>query len=479
MTRITVEDVWELIVSLNHFCFHAGADKFNSQRGRASLPENFFGIASRAEVIEYFRCVNWSVKQAQSIILEKRLKWEEERRTASLDIDVPYSFEFLRNLLIDYADSIGWALLHDDISWVRSQFLDVKPSDDLNDHNWRSVQTVIDDFNRDPDQIALATDLTSFMQVGDIVMRNTVSGATSFFEVKSGTENERILNVISAGSPAEFQARLAEYVGTAPKPEHSLGQLERTLKQNLRMSRSSLYRESGGTKRFDLKTEQSVIVQESGAPEQSWSGEAKHVAEGLAPEHARLAVVDGCLFFEYGRTRHTVLRERFFQYRVSKYLGLATEEETYSRLRVFDVARYAGMLPAFRPVTTCLMALGEDVQSRLLALNDYLIVHLHVPALAEFLVSSGVPFSVRNMRVQDQPYVDPLIRHLFGNNKLPVVTFNSSKGPVDSFLTGGLMGRLLFNFLRPATIVTMYDPTSESFQRNIDRLADPPPDEPG
>jgi hypothetical protein len=471
MLHVKAANVHELIVSLNHYCFYAGADKFNSRRGLASLPENFLERASRSDVLEYFHCLNWSVKQAQSIIIENRLKLEREHRAQTLEVDAPYNFDFLINLVTDYADTIGWWLLEHDISWVRSQFLDVQSHSDLDEHNWDSVQTVIEHLNRDPNQVALATDLTSFMHVGDVFMRNIATGVTSHLEIKSGIENERIREVVSAGSPGEFEIRMSDYMASAAKPDHSFRQLERTLRQSRRMARSSGYIQSGGTERFDLKSDTPVIVQESEGPEQSWSELARDLANGLAPEEAKLVVVDECLFFEYGRSKHTVVREKFFQYRIGKHLGLGNEEANYSRLRVFDVARHAGLLPAFRPVTTCLMALGEEAQSRLLALDDYLIVHLNIPALGRFLWARGVSLAVRNMRAREQEYSDRLVRDLVGQNRIPVVTLNTDRGPVEFSLLGGLLGRILFNFLRPSTIVTMHGPASNVVKQTVERLA--------
>jgi hypothetical protein len=63
---------------------------------------------------------------------------------------------------------------------------------------------------------------------------------------------------------------------------------------------------------------------------------------------------------------------------VSEHLGLGLEEEHLKRLPVFDVAQHTGM-PGYVPQSTCLRALGETNQARLLALEDYLLVYLHIP----------------------------------------------------------------------------------------------------
>ena len=451
--HVTAEDLRELIATLNHYCLHAGTERFKKEQGVDSLPEDFFATTPPEVLREFFRCINWSYKEAQLIIVHHRLRLEAARRANNLEIEVPYSFKFMIGLLTDYADTIGWAMLQGDLSWVRAQFLDVRGHSDLAHHNWESVETILTDFNKDPDQIMLATDLTSFLQVGDVFLRNTATGQTTRFEIKAGHENERVLKVLSATSTKEFEQRMAQYVGSSKDRQHAMKQLERNLKQHLRMAGSSKYIDSGRTERVDLKTDQPVIVHETDILEESWSGVVRELAQGLGEVDAATGTIDGCLFFEYGTGPHTVSRDLYFRYRVSKQLGLGLEEAALRRLLVLDVAQATAM-PGFVPQSTNLLQLGEDRQSRLLALDDYLVVYLHVPGLSSLAAASGASLKIRNMRSADEPYRDPLIRNLFGNNKVACITFEQQiHGEFN--LAGGLVGRVLLNFLAPRSIFRM------------------------
>ena len=453
--RMTAADLRELIATLNHFCFRAGTERFKQERALDSVPADFFHVTPPDVVREYFQCTNWSLKQAQEVIIHRRLDLEAAKRAGILELEEPFTFAFVIALLTDFADTIGWMLLQGDISWVRSMFLDLRTHSDLEHHNWQSVETVLTDMNADPDQIALATDLTSFMHVGDVFLLNTATAETARYEIKSGTENKKLLDVLSAASPEEFADRLENYVSSANNPEHAFDQVERNLKQHMRMAQSMRYTESGRTERVDLRSDLPVTVRVSDVEEASWSEVVRELAEGLEPDDARLAVVDGCLFFEYGRHRHTNWREAFFQYRMSERLGLSTEPEDYTKLPVFDVGQAMAM-PGFVPQSTNLWSLGEELQSRLLALDDYLLVYLHVPALQAFLEANGVSLVVRNARPGDRQLADRLMRAVFGNNKIAVIkSASENDGPLHG-LSGGLIGRVLFNFLAPRTILDMY-----------------------
>ena len=458
VVRVGAEDIRDLIASLNRYCLHAGTERFELEQGVDALPKDFFATTPPEVLREFFRCINWSYKEAQSIIVRHRLRLEAARRVDTLKIDAPYTFEFMIALLTDYADTIGWAMLQGDLSWVRTQFLEMRGHSDLAHHNWPSIQTVLTDFNKDPDQIMLASDLTSFLLVGDVFLRNTSTGQTARFEVKAGHENEHVLRLLSATSTEEFEERVAQFVGSSKNPRHAIKQVERNLKQRLRMARSNRYIESGRTERVDLKTGQPVIVRETDLPDETWSGAVRELAEGLGEVDAATGTIDGCLFFEYGTGPHTVARDLYFRYRVSQQLGLGLEEPDLRRLLVLDVAQATAM-PGFVPQSTSLLQLGEECQSRLLVRDDYLVVYLHVPGLSSLARASGASLKVRNMRAADEPYRDPLIRELFGNNKVAFIT-NEQQGDGEFNLAGGLMGRVLFNFLAPRSIFRVPSPYS-------------------
>lgn len=448
------EDFKGLIAELNYLCFRAGTEEFAREHGFEGLTIGELKRQSPEVVQDFYRDINTAFKNAQSLIIQRRLEWEAARQAGVKDFAPPYSFEFAINLVTDYADAIAWSMLELDRSWVRSQFADVHPHSDLEHHNWKSIEGVISDFNSDPDQFALANDLTSFMHVGDVFVRNTRTNQTACYEVKEGEENRKVHEVLSTDDPAELERRKGEYIAAAENPEHSRKQVERNLKQRRRMARSLAYRESGGTFRTELTSGDPVISEEYGDVE-SWL----EVAVGLGNEvsgdfDAKSAVVDGCLFVEYGRGGHTRAREDWFRHRISQHLGPGTTESEVAQLRVFDIGRQFAT-PGFMPRSVSFLPFGEENQARLLALEDHILVHLNIPALQQFLTSNDVLMTVRNVRQQDRRVSDLLMRHVLGNNKVARVA-SDQLGDEFSFVIGsGLFGRMLFEFMAPRSLVGM------------------------
>ena len=123
------------------------------------------------------------------------------------------------------------------------------------------------------------------------------------------------------------------------------------------------------------------------------------------------------------------------------------------RLPIFSVINNMGT-PGFEPQSTSLLKLGEAAQSRLIALDDYLLVYLHVPSLAAMLESRGTYFRLRNRGKGDSALTDPLTRQVLGNNKVAHVTSHTDGHHVEVGIGSGLLGRVLFNFLPPDVLAS-------------------------
>ena len=121
---------------------------------------------------------------------------------------------------------------------------------------------------------------------------------------------------------------------------------------------------------------------------------------------------------------------------------------------MFDLAHMAA-LPCFVPQSTNLLALGEERQARLLALDDYLLVYLNIPLLTELLAKYGVKLQLRNMKVEEQQFGDPITRAVFGPNRLPYLMPDEPDFPASMAVLGGVTSRILFNFLSPFALVDM------------------------
>lgn len=125
-------------------------------------------------------------------------------------------------------DAIAWQLFNYEISTLRRLYCGDEPID-ITDSNIESEITYLTQFQKDsPEGFALVSDLTSFVQIGDIVTRVPNQGI-DLIELKEGVVNERIFQLICDSTSAEN----SEYLESKLRSENKsfIKHFERTVKQ--------------------------------------------------------------------------------------------------------------------------------------------------------------------------------------------------------------------------------------------------------
>jgi hypothetical protein len=140
---------------------------------------------TREIIEEFISLTHKGMRDAQNIIVNGVLSYNEDD-----DISQARRFSY-----IGIADAIGWQLFRNELAYVKRFFMEQKPPS-LREANINSVLYAVEKLHTDePDSIALISDLTSFIQVGDIYHINKDLGST-ILEVKSGEINEKILKML-------------------------------------------------------------------------------------------------------------------------------------------------------------------------------------------------------------------------------------------------------------------------------------------
>jgi hypothetical protein len=438
------------IATLNIFCFRGGVVRYKEVYGVDLSGHKDLSLLTHDEQRNFMQCVNYSLTVAEGLIIDLRKKIEAERRLGTFVQEGPYSFGLWMAVLTDYADTIGWMMLNGDLSAVRSQFLDTHGHSDLNQHNWESVEEALAILTADPDLVALATDLTSFLNVGDVLVRNTVSGEITSIELKEGEVNGRVIHVLDAGDPEEFEKRVKEHLREVAKPDQFMKQLSRTIRQSQRAAHAGEYSKSDGRTRRDLKTGNEVGVFESDLEQPFWYPEVRAILADLKTGEAAGDIIESCLYFEYAKSPHSKKRAEDFAISASSAFGVDTR-----KVVVWDVVQLLAS-PGFMPQSTSLLSLGEESQTNLLLLRHSLLVALSIDRLRDELARTDVILAVRKMKQGDHELRSPLTTRLIGANK--VLSVSSAKYPDFEIGIGdGLLGRVLFNFLTPKHIGVIPD----------------------
>ena len=165
-------------------------------------------------------------KRIKSDLAEARRQHNKDQ--VSLLLDTQRKAKYQECVVRKCMDAIAWQLFNYELSTLRRLFCNEEPID-ITDSNIESEITYISGFQqRSPEGFALISDLTSFVQVGDIVTLTPKEGI-SLVELKDGTINYEVFRLIEES----FKTQSFEYLRSRLYAESKsfVKHVERTLKQ--------------------------------------------------------------------------------------------------------------------------------------------------------------------------------------------------------------------------------------------------------
>jgi hypothetical protein len=199
--------------------------------------------------------------------------------------------KYKETIIRKLADSIAWQLIEgrgDYVQWLYSS--EEPPSIDTS--NIESVSDEVDKLNElDPLSFSLISDLTSFVQIGDILRRDT-SGIIKIIEVKEGEENIKAIriaeNELRGDQDESSLAGLRSIYG-----RHLADQARRVQRQMNKGNKVSEILNTGAGE--DPKTGSRVIVQEPRRMPAAYKGELAEQLLRLDTRPWAYTVIEDCL----------------------------------------------------------------------------------------------------------------------------------------------------------------------------------------
>jgi len=176
---------------------------------------------NREEWLHFAALVHDGWKQAQTIIAEKilrnltlrdqallkvkehhRLKNAAEKEKSIVEASrLQLEIKVLRRIL----DSIPWAIFKGEHSTIRR--LSVRGGQsNLSAQNILDTLPMAHHYNEDPSKVAICTDITSFIHVGDILLADVNAGNVGFVELKSGEKNIALSHAAAFAVESECSA---------------------------------------------------------------------------------------------------------------------------------------------------------------------------------------------------------------------------------------------------------------------------------
>ncbi|MGE5386073.1 MAG: hypothetical protein ACM3SV_09315 [Betaproteobacteria bacterium] len=188
-------------------------------------------------------------------------------------------------------DTIAWQMLGRQLCYARRLYRE-KRQPSLTDSNLQSVIGAARYFREQkPNSMPLISDLTTFVQIGDILAFDPEVGM-SIMEVKEGEKNHEICGLATfyRQSGCEHFKQIVSETETA----HTVKQFERVLRQMDRMDFATTVISKG--KGIDPDSNQEIRIPEPYIPMEDWDTELNKTFDDALDRGWALTVIDDCLF---------------------------------------------------------------------------------------------------------------------------------------------------------------------------------------
>lgn len=227
---------------------------------------------------EFFEASHKGMRDAQEIIVD--FIQSNEELTPSHDV-----------LFRGIADSIAWQLIGQQLCYARRLFKG-QSQPDLSNSNFSSVVFAANNLVKNQSGgMALISDLTTFIQVGDLLTMSP-TGELGLVEVKEGKKNKSIGNFMEFYLQHGCDRSL--YYFAQQEGQHSVKQLGRMIRQVGRMAHVSEIMTKGVS--VDPDTSHKVKIPEDFIFIDSWDDELNSTLIKSETKGWAISVIDECLF---------------------------------------------------------------------------------------------------------------------------------------------------------------------------------------
>lgn len=334
-------------------------------------------------------------------------------------------------------DSIAWQMIRLELAHARRLYKEQKKVD-LKNSNFESVVRASRQFRSEKkDSIPLISDLTPFIQVGDI-LANSEQG-TAIVEVKEGVVNKKFVDFLQFYEEYKCEKSMELFKENLDKKNTK--QFERMIRQKNRMKHVAKIMTSGDD--VDPDSGKRIVIPDEPIPVDRWITEFNEALDNKDNKNYFLNVIDNCLFQGYyfneewintGPVAFNIWFEQFG----------ATDD--CPRTTAFNSMIVPLALPIFN------YFIKPDHKFDLLYMRKHVCMGLHVPAFLAQCEKNGI-----NVRYGTNKETSKLEQLGHSPYKLNGKSIFLSKNEKEFCLGDGIFIWIFFHFQNPiSTINAMF-----------------------
>lgn len=328
------------------------------------------------------------------------------------------------------ADGMAWQMIGNQLCYARRFYKEHKPIN-LKQSNFDSVVSAANHADSDdPGSFSLISDLTTFVQVGDLLTMGSLGGLT-IAEVKEGHKNHEIMEFMEffaeSRCPRSFQYFALQHGDSGVK------QLQRMSRQAGRMGHLIEVMTEGRS--IDPDTNQKIYIPEKAVYMPTWDCELNAILEASSSKGWALNVIDDCLFIaSYTKETMQGKGNGLFNLWFDEFGGTAN----CPRVRLLDAMSHPLALPIFN------RDISDEQKFDILFGRKNVCIGLNVGAFLKKLEEVG--FKVRTASNKEASKLDQQGFPPFRQNGKAIYIGNEQQ---EMALMDGVFLRILFHSQSP------------------------------
>lgn len=352
------------------------------------------------------------------------------------------------------ADTIAWGMLGGQLCYARRMYK-FQRQPDLSQSNFESVLRVARELReQDPGCMPLIADLTSFVQVGDI-MSVSANRRTSYIEVKEGKHNKHVIDLAMfyEASGCETFREIVEKTESAK----TVKQMKRVLRQKARMTHLRDVIATGKAK--DPDTGKEVRIPEPFFEMASWDEALVNLTEKAKETQSWAYDVQGPIFM--GAYAGDLAPRGHLMFLMA--LSLAGDvQQDYHIIRLADCIHVPLAPPVFSGV------LADEIKMDLVFGRMNVCIAVSIPRLIEVCEMAGMDVRYATRKELGRAKVDgadPIVHRGKG--------LMFSLAGKEMMLLAGVIFRALFHGQQPESVLRQYLENSDLWSSGLAESSQP------
>jgi len=297
----TIEDYRTKLKEIADYAFSHGFKAIGAEHFKSGPPDTW----DKSTLDKFHVACHDGFKAAQKLIITEIQKYQTLLRNITVELkelrrqrnkkeekETLLKIQIIERRLHNFshmADGIAWQILGGQIHLARRLHIQEKSPKFLDSSNLSHAVAVADELNKNPNDFALISDLTSFVQIGDLLVRH--GKITTVMELKEGKVNDLIREFID--SIDKTDKKITDEELKEKFDENTVRQIRRVKRQQERANLAiDVMNNDKGT---DPVSGKGIFVGTPSIKTEYYHEELKNLYEDLQNKIWAYTVVDTCI----------------------------------------------------------------------------------------------------------------------------------------------------------------------------------------